>query len=115
MRDTTQNTATHSGAGVKAATADGMERLAKSAHSGIDAASNAAHPAIDRIASGAHSAVGSADDLATHAADALDNASIKGEQLVASGSSYMRAHPLLTLGLAVTTGYLLSRLLASPR
>ncbi|TVS10366.1 MAG: DUF883 domain-containing protein [Gammaproteobacteria bacterium] len=98
-----------------AATADGMDRLAKSAHSGIDAASNAAHPVIDRIASGAHNAVGNADELATQAAGAIDSASVKGEQLFASGSSYMREHPLLTLGLAVTTGYLLSRLLASPR
>lgn len=115
MRDTTQTTATQPGAGVTGATSDGMDRLAQSAHRGIDSASKAAHPAIDRLASGAHNAVGNADDMATQAANALDAASDKGEELLATSTSYMREHPLFTLGLAVTAGYVLSRLLASPR
>jgi ElaB/YqjD/DUF883 family membrane-anchored ribosome-binding protein len=90
-----------------------MDRLAKSAHSGIDAASHAAHPAIDRIASGAHKAVDNADEVAHQAAQAVGKAGVKGEELVAAGTSYLREHPLFTLGLAVTAGYVLSRLLAS--
>lgn len=91
----------------------GSDRFAKSAHSGIDAASRAAHPAIDRLASGAHQAVDNADDAAVNAAKALGKAGAKGEELVAAGTSYMREHPLLTLGLAVTAGFMLSRLIAS--
>jgi ElaB/YqjD/DUF883 family membrane-anchored ribosome-binding protein len=90
-----------------------MDRLAQSAHSGIDAASHAVHPAIDRMASGAHKAVDNADEVAAQAAQALGKAGAKGEELVTAGASYMREHPLFTLGLAVATGYVLSRLLAS--
>jgi ElaB/YqjD/DUF883 family membrane-anchored ribosome-binding protein len=89
-----------------------MDRMAKSAHKGIDAASQAAHPTIDRAAAGAHRAVEGADELASHAADAIDRAGVKGEELLATSTSYMREHPLLTLGLAVTAGYVLSRILA---
>lgn len=94
-------------------THEGMDRLAKSVHSGIDAASHAVHPAIDRMASGAHKAVDNADEVANQAANALGKAGVKGEELVAAGTGYMREHPLLTLGLAVTAGYVLSRLLAT--
>lgn len=89
------------------------DRFARSAHSGIDAASQAAHPAIDRLASGAHKAVDSADDAAINAAKALGRAGAKSEELFAASTSYMREHPLFTLGLAVTAGFMLSRLLAS--
>ena len=90
-----------------------MDRVAKSAHRGIDAASSAAHPTVDRAAAGAHRAVESADDFLTPAAEALDSAGAKGEELVKVSTTYMREHPLLTLGLAVTAGYVLSKLLAS--
>lgn len=105
-------TASSNPAGAATITA-GSDRFARSAHSGIDAASAAAHPAIDRLASGAHKAVDSADDAAMSAANALGKAGAKGEKLVAAGTGYMREHPLLALGLAVTAGFLLSRLLAS--
>jgi ElaB/YqjD/DUF883 family membrane-anchored ribosome-binding protein len=112
MHAKTQTSATNSSPAVTAA-AEGMDRLARSAHSGIDTASDAAHPAIDRMASGAHKAVENADEVVTQATKALDEAGVKGEELIASGTGYMRAHPLFTLGLAVTAGYVLSRLLAS--
>ncbi|MCC5860626.1 MAG: hypothetical protein JJT93_01785 [Gammaproteobacteria bacterium] len=92
-----------------------MDRLAKTAHKGIDAASAAVHPTIDRATAGAHKAVDNADQMATHAAEAIDQAGLKGDELISAGTSYMREHPLLTVGLAVTAGYLLSRLLAAPR
>jgi ElaB/YqjD/DUF883 family membrane-anchored ribosome-binding protein len=96
---------------------EGVERLAASAHDGIHAAAEAAHPVIDRLASSAHRAVNSADEAANHATDALaragNKAGVKGEELFAAGTGYMREHPLLTIGAAVATGYLLSRLLAT--
>jgi len=90
---------------------DGVDRLARGAHHGIDVASGAARPAIDSMTSGAHRAVDSADVAVKHAAEALERAGVRGEQLVAVGTGYMREHPALTIGLAVAAGYLLSRLL----
>jgi ElaB/YqjD/DUF883 family membrane-anchored ribosome-binding protein len=113
MYGKTQNPTTNSGPTAAAKIPEGVDRLAQSAHSGIDAASSAAHPAIDRMASGAHKALDNADEVANQAAQALGKAGVKGEELVAAGTSYMREHPLFTLGLAVTAGYVLSRLLAT--
>ena len=96
---------------------ESVDRLASGAHSGINAAAEAAHPAIDRLASGAHRAVNSADEAANNATDALakagNKAGEKGEELYAAGASYMREHPMFTIGIAVATGYLLSRLLST--
>lgn len=96
---------------------EGVDRLASSAHSGIHAAAEAAHPAIDRLASGAHKAVNSADEAANQATDAIakagNKAGVKGEELYAASAVYMREHPMLTIGIAMATGYVLSRLLAT--
>ena len=113
MQENSQAFPTNSSPAAAATIAAGSDRFAKSAHSGIDAASQAAHPAIDRLASSAHKAVDSADGAANNAANALGKAGVKGEELVAASTTYMREHPLLTLGLAITAGYALSRLLAS--
>lgn len=110
-------TSTNSGPGGTNQKPEGMDRLAASAHEGIHAAAEAVHPAIDRLASGAHRAVNSADEAANHATDAMakagSKAGVKGEELYAAGTGYLREHPVLTIGLAVATGYLLSRLLAT--
>ncbi len=89
------------------------ENMARSAHAGIDRTAEAVHPSIDRAAAGVHRAVESADDMANHAVDALESAGIKSDEMIRTGSSYMRDHPVLTLSLAVTAGYVLSRLMAS--
>ncbi len=103
-------------AGTNART-DGVDNLAAGALSGIHAAAEAAHPAIDRMASSAHDAVSRADEAASQATDAVaragNKAGVKGEELYAAGAGYMRDHPVLTIGAAVATGYLLSRLLAA--
>lgn len=112
MQSNTNSAPTNSGSAGPASTPAGADSLTKSAHSGIDAASKAVHPAIDRLASGAHNAVDNADGVADQAAQAFDKASAKGEQLAAAGTSYMREHPLVTIGLAITAGYVLSRLTA---
>gem|GEM_PF-1498281 len=95
------------------ATAQTKDRIAESAHKGIDAASRAVHPTVDRAAAGAHKAVDNADDMVNQAAEAFDRAGVKGEEMLTASTTYMREHPLLTLSLAVTAGYVLSRLLAS--
>lgn len=116
MIENRQSDATNGPAG-KQATKESVDRLASGAHSGINAAKEAAHPAIDRLASGAHRAVNSADEAASSATDAMaragNKASEKGEELYAASAGYMREHPVLTIGVAVAAGYLLSRLLAT--
>lgn len=112
MYGNSKNASTHSSSAGTASSQAGADRLVRSAHSGIDAASQAAHPAIDRLASGAHDAVGNVDGAADHAAQAFGKASAKGEKLLETGTSYMREHPLVTLGLAVTAGYVLSRVIS---
>jgi ElaB/YqjD/DUF883 family membrane-anchored ribosome-binding protein len=89
------------------------DRITKSAHEGIESASNAAHPTVDRAAAGAHRAVESADQFADQAGEAIGKAGAKGEELVDASTSYVREHPLLSMGLAVTAGYVLSTLLSS--
>lgn len=87
------------------AIADGVERVAKSAHSGIDAAADAAAPVVERVSAAAHDAVTRADA----AGEALGE---RGDKLIASTSAYMREHPIASLGMAVAAGYVLSRLLS---
>lgn len=112
-----QNTLGSNGPVGTKATTEGVDRLAAGAHGGIHAAKEAAHPAIDRMASSAHRAVNSADEAASNATDAIakagHKASVKGEELYEAGASYMREHPMFTIGVAVAAGYLLSRMLST--
>ena len=115
MNATTQTPTNSSTPAAVAGQGANIDRLASGAHKGIDAASRAARPAIDRAAAGAHQAVEGADEIAHQAGEALHRAGDKGAELVASGSTYMRDHPLFSLGLIVTAGYALTRLLAPRR
>ena len=89
------------------------ERLARNAHLSIDAAFDAVHPKIDHAADRAHRVAHNADDLANHAVDAIERVGARGEKALKSSSNYMRDNPLLSLGVALTAGYVLNRLLAS--
>lgn len=113
MNENTPNRTTNSNPVGNAPGAGSVDQIAKSAHDGINAASKAAHPTIDRAAAGAHRAIESADEMANHAAQAIDKAGAKGEEMITASTTYMREHPVITLGLAVTAGYVLSRLLTS--
>lgn len=113
MQEKTQTVSANSGPAARAAAHEIKDRVSRGAHSGIDAATEATHPAIDRIAASAHKLVDNADEVATQAAKALEDAGVKGEELAAIGTSYMRDHPVATLGVAVAAGYLLSRLLSA--
>jgi ElaB/YqjD/DUF883 family membrane-anchored ribosome-binding protein len=95
----------------------GVERATGAAHHTIDSVSDAARPAIENLRSGAHRAVDTAGDAAAHAAGALG---VKGEELQEQGKviveragSYVREHPVASLGMAVAAGYILSRLMSS--
>jgi ElaB protein len=95
----------------------GIEQAGTGAHKAIDKVSDAARPAVDRMASGAHQAVDKAAAAAHQAADTLETKGneIKEAQarLMSECSSYVRANPVMSLGIAVAAGFLLSRLLAS--
>lgn len=87
------------------------------AHNTINKAADAVRPAVDRIANGAHQAV---DRLAGVAASAADTLSVRGaqirdaqEKLTGQARSYVSAHPLATVGIAVAAGFLLSRLFSN--
>ncbi len=117
MFESKKSDAANSGPAGMNAPREGVDHLAAGAHSGINAAAEAVHPAIDRMASGAHHAVNNADQAANKAADAMakagNKAGAKGEEIYATGTGFMREHPAITIGMAVTAGYVLSRLLAT--
>jgi ElaB/YqjD/DUF883 family membrane-anchored ribosome-binding protein len=94
-----------------------VDHAAEGAHHKIDSMSGAGKPAVDRMAASAHQAVDKVSSVASHAVDTLG---VKGEQLnaaekrlVAGTSQYVQEHPVASLGIAIATGYVLSRIFAS--
>ena len=94
-----------------------VDQAGMGAHDVIDKVSGAARPAVDRIASGAHVAV---DKIASAAGQAAESLGVKGEQLkkfqvqaLEKCQGYVRANPVMSLGIAIAAGYLLSKLLSS--
>ncbi len=95
----------------------GVDQAAMGAHNTITAVSDSARPAVDRMASSAHDVVDRVAGVATQTAETLG---VKSEQLksaqkrlMESARDYVREHPVASLGIAVATGYVLSRLLSS--
>lgn len=95
----------------------GPEAARTGAHNAIDKVSDAARPMVDRLASGAHQTVDKLAGVATQAAETLG---VKGEQLknfqtqaMEQCRGYVRENPVVSLGIAIAAGYLLSRLLSS--
>ena len=103
---------------------DGLTRASSSAQSAInsvadsaDAAARKAQPAVERVAAMAHQAV---DQPAGSAAPALDWLGQQGEslnatqkKLVSNSSAYISANPLVSVGVAVVAGFILSRMIRS--
>lgn len=94
-----------------------VEKASTGAHNVIDKVSQAAHPAVDRISSGAHLTVDKAASAATRTAVAFNE---KREQLRYAGMrtmqetrGYIRANPVMSIGIAVAAGYMISRLFRS--
>ncbi len=71
---------------------------------------------VDKATIGAHSAVDKASGVATNAANSVghkvDDLNVAGAKFMDRASDYMRDNPLASLGIAVATGYLLSRLIS---
>lgn len=97
--------------------ARGVDQAATSVHDTITSVSDSARPAVDRMASSAHEVVNRVAGVASHTAETLG---LKGEQLnsaqkrlMEGAREYVREHPVASIGIAVATGYVLSRLLTS--
>ena len=98
-----------------------INKASSSAHAAVDSMAGAADeaakkakPTIDRVAAMAHQAVDKAAGAAVPTAEWLSEqgASLNATQqkLVADTCSYVSAHPLKSLGMAVLAGFLLSRI-----
>ena len=91
-----------------------VDQASAGAHDAIDKVSDAARPVVDRMALGAHKAV---DKIAGAAAQTAEAVGVKGEQLknaqmraIEQCRGYVRDRPVMSLGMAVAAGFLLSRL-----
>ena len=97
-----------------------LSKASSSAHGAVDSIAGAADeaarkakPAIDQVAAMAHQAVDTAVGAAAPAADWLtqqgESLNATQKKLVADTCSYVSAHPLKSVGIAVVAGFLLSR------
>ena len=97
-----------------------LTKASSSAHATVNALAGAAdeaarraRPAIDRVAAMAHQAVDTAAGAAAPTADWLAEQSesllATQKKVVADTRSYISAHPLKSVGIAVVAGFLLSR------
>jgi len=87
---------------------------ARASAGGNGQAATGSSATVDRIASGAHQAV---DRIASAASSAANHLNVSGEDLLAAKdrwtqtcSTYVKDHPLTSLGIAVAAGFVLSRL-----
>lgn len=90
----------------------GVDAASDSMHKAIDSASGAAAPALEQVTAGAHSTVDKMASGAHHAAEAVANGGAKLSELKEHFSERCRCHvrekPLLSLGVALAGGVLLS-------
>ena len=95
--------------------APAADRLRTAAHERIDHVADTVRPAVDRVADAAHDTVERVSEAATHAADTMAAKSEEihhlQDRLVDDCRTYVRAHPLKSLGYAAAAGFLLTRLL----
>lgn len=78
---------------------------------------HASHPRVDAAAAGAHEAVDWAADAASNATDSLSDTSHEmkatQERWLALAREYVQENPATSLGIAVASGYLLSRIFSA--
>jgi len=93
-----------------------IESVSSTAHDKINKASSAVHPAVDRVADTAHGVVDKLASVASNTADSLDTKTEQLKtaqaQLADAARNYLNQKPLVSLGIAVGAGFLLSRLLS---
>lgn len=94
-----------------------VNQAASGLHEKIDRVSEAARPAVDRATSSAHETVDHLADMASHAAETVEQKSAEFKEMQAkfmeNATQYVQAHPMASLGIAVATGFLLSKMLSS--
>ena len=109
------------GFGISNSAEGAVNRASSSAHAAVNAiagtadeAARNAKPAIDRVAAMAHQAVNRAAGAVVPTVDWLtqQGGSLNAAQkkLVADTCSYISANPLKSVGIALTAGFLLSRI-----
>ena len=115
MDQTVNAGVTGTNAGTRALNA--VDDVAARAHGTIDRVSANAQPTIDRLADRAHGVVEKAAVATSDAADALGEQAAKLRQtqvrLTEQCRDYVQDNPMLSVGLAVATGFLLGKLLLS--
>jgi len=103
--------------GVLNKTTAGAHAAVNTVAEAADGAARKAKPAIDQVAAMAHQAVEKAAASAAPAADWLGEKSADlnatQKKLVADTSAYVAANPLMSVGLAVLAGFLISRMMRS--
>lgn len=103
--------------GVLAKTTAGAHAAVNSMADAADGAASRARPAIDQVASMAHQVVEKAAASAAPAADWLgeqgESLNATQKKLVANTSAYIAANPLMSVGVAVLAGFLISRMVRS--
>jgi len=112
-QETSTNTPGHNGGALGRA----VDHTTVGTHQNIDSASSSGQPVVDRMTAGAHEAVDKVSSVASHAVETLG---VKGDQinaaeqrLVASTRKYVQENPVTSVGIAVATGYILSRIFSS--
>lgn len=90
---------------------------ASDANPEIESPSSSEEPAVDRLTASAHETVDKISNVASHAVETLG---LKGEQignaekrLVAGTRKYVQEYPVASVGIALFTGYVLSRVFSS--
>lgn len=95
------------------------DRYSSAAHQTVDRLAGNAHPAVDRLAEGAHGAVDRLAEMANATAARVgrqtDQLEAVRQRLSSNCGTFVHDNPLTSIGLALAAGYLLSRLLSSPR
>jgi ElaB/YqjD/DUF883 family membrane-anchored ribosome-binding protein len=79
--------------------------MGEQAQEGIERISGTAHEAVDRAATVASSAAGRVGEMGEQLLSAKD-------EWIDTARDYVREHPAAAIGIAVSVGYLLSRLTA---
>lgn len=98
-----------------------LGKAASSAHAAVDSIANVADeaarkvkPKIDKVATMAHEAVDKAAGAASQTADRIterrESLNAAQKKLVEDTCSYVSAHPLKSVGIAVLVGFLLNRI-----
>lgn len=103
--------------GVLSKTTAGAHAAVNSVAEAVDGAARKAKPAIDQVAAMAHQVVEKAAASATPAADWLgeqgESLNAAQKKLVTDTSAYIAANPLMSVGVAVLAGFLISRMIRS--